>query len=95
MTTVGWLGAQGTSEAIERFAEMVQALDRRRELDGAMAAATRKQRRRKEERRRRLGYKGQPGSKRKPRRGLLCASVKPRAATGATGSKQKVAGGVA
>ena len=35
VTTVGWQGAQGTSEAIERFTETVQALDRRRELDGA------------------------------------------------------------
>ena len=38
-------------------------------------------------------FKGRPGSKRKPRRRLFCASVKPRAATGATGSPEKHAGG--
>ena len=58
-----------------------------------MAAATQKQRRRKEERQRFLGYKGRPGSKRKPRRGLLHANTTPNMATTAPGGRKKIAGG--
>ena len=54
---VGWLGAQGTSEARTGFAETVTALGLRRKLDGAAAVASGKQRRRNgEERRRRRHY---------------------------------------
>ena len=55
VTTIGWLGAQGVGEVVEHFAETVQALNRRQELNGAAAVATGKQRRRKERRRQRLG----------------------------------------
>ena len=54
-----------------------------------------KQRRRKERRRRRLGLIERLRSSRKPRGSLHRTSVKPRAATGMTGTPKKVAGHVA
>jgi len=89
----GWLGAQGASRAMIGFVEAgmhygddassTELWQRRRE----------KQRRRKEKNGDVTSFKGRPGSKRKPRRGLLHASAKPNVATNAPGSQRKVAGG--
>ena len=58
-----------------------------------MAAASGKQRRRKEKNGDGTSFKGRLGSKRKPHRGLLRASAKPKTATSAPGNQKKVAGG--
>ena len=68
MTTVGWLGAQGVSKSIERFAAMAQALNRRRGLNGATAAASGKQRKRAAKNGDDAGLIARPGSKEKPHR---------------------------
>ena len=93
-TRAGWLGAQGVGGAGTSFAEMVEALQRQHGLAGVEQWRREKQRRRNEKNGDGTSFKGWPGSKQKPRRGLLHASAKPRAATGATGSQKKVAGGV-
>ena len=88
----GWLGAQGASRAMMGFAATgwrygddasSTELWRRRE----------KQRRRKEKNGDGTSFKELPGSKRKPRRGLLHTSAKPNVAMNAPGSQRKVAGG--
>jgi len=68
VTTVGWLGAQGVGETIERFAATAQALNRWRGLNGAAAAAAGKQRKRAAKNGDGAGLIARPGSKEKPRR---------------------------
>ena len=68
VTTVGWLGAQGVGEIVERFAAMAQALNRRRGLNGAAAAATGKQRKRATENGDDACLIARLGSKEKPHR---------------------------
>ena len=51
-----------------------------------------KQRRRKEKNGDGISFKERPGSKRKPRRGLLHTSTKPNVATSMPGGQRKVAG---
>ena len=95
MTTVGWLGAQGVGEAIERFATTAQALVRRRWLDGD-------DRRRREKQSEEAGTNGGGSvlitwlrSKEKPCHGLHRASTMPKLATRAPGTETKAAGDVA
>ena len=63
------------------------------ELAGAARWRREKQRRRKEKNGDGTSFKGQPGSKRKPRRGLLRASTKPKTATSAPRNQKKIADG--
>jgi len=95
VTKTGWQGAQGLGEAGTGFAETMEALRRQHGLAEVERWRREKQRRRNEKNGDGTSFKGRPGSKQKPRHGLLRASAKPRAATGATGSQKKVAGGVA
>ena len=92
-TTVRLLATRKKGRARTSFAEMLEALRRRQTHDRAAAMATRKQRRRV--------VKNGHGevliewfrSKEKPRRSLSRASVKPRAATVASGSGRKIVDG--
>ena len=95
VTKVGWLGAQGIGEAWTGFAETATALVRRQKLDGAAAAVTGKQRRREnEERRRWLAYNTTRKRKEATRKPSPCQRDA-QTVTRATGSKPKLAGGVA
>ena len=89
----GRLGAQGASGAMMGFFEAGMRY-------GDDASSTELWRRRREKQRRRkekngdvTSFKGRPGSKRKPRRGLLHASATPKTATTTRGSRKKIAGG--
>jgi len=68
VTTVGWLGAQGVGEIVERFAATAQTLNRRRGLNGAAAPALGKQRKRAAKNGDDADLIARPGSKKKPRR---------------------------
>ena len=72
---------------------MVQSLNRQQELDGATAVASGKQRRRKETNGDGTSYIWRPGSKRKPCRSLLRASMTPKTAMRAPRSSKKLASG--
>ena len=85
-TRASWLDAQELDGAGTGFAELATALGQRRELDGVVAAVSGKQRRKKEEQRRRLSFIGRQKTQGGDTQWPACASAKPRAATGVTGS---------
>ena len=87
---VGRLGAQGASRAMMGF-----AMTGWRYGDGTSSTEQRRRRREKQGRRKEKNSDGEdlitrPGSKKKPRRGLLHASAKPNVAMSTPGSQRKL-----
>ena len=95
MTRAGWLGVQGVGEAIERFAAMVETLQRRCELAGDEQGRREKQRMRKEERRRLQSFIGRPRKQGEATTESFPRQREAKAATRAPGTPKMVAGHVA